>query len=444
MRILLACEFYYPSIGGVQEVMRQLAERLARAGHEVGVATSYVGERQSRSINGVRIEEFHVSGNVVTGLKGELDRYRAYVVRQEYDVLMIKAAQQWTFDALLPILRDIRRPKVFVPCGFSGLFDPRYTEYFERMPDWLREFDQLIFYGSNYRDVRFARKHGLTNITILPNGADEREFSVERDAAFRSRYDIPEDAFVVMTVGSVTGFKGHVEVAKAFERCSFSRSPACLLLIGNVPIPEQTMTSKVELLVEIAKGMYRAGGAVRVAKWLLRPMLVRIGLHWLLVLLGYPAKAARPETLDDVLQRINAMPGRKAVLLSVPRAEVIQAYLNSNLFVFASQIECSPLVLFEAAAAGLPFLTVPVGNASEIAQWTGGGVICDAEQDALGHTRVDPTVLAKQIEQLAIQPQRLACLGAQGRRAWQERFTWDKIVRVYEKVFQECFQKTRA
>ena len=191
--------------------------------------------------------------------------------------------------------------------------------------------------------------------------------------------------------------------------------------------------------------MYEAGGMVRVAKWILRPILERAGFAWLLTLLGYGSRVESPEKVRrEVVQRINATPSRTAILVDPPRRDVVQAYLNSDLFVLASHIEYSPLVLFEAAAAGLPFLSVPVGNAAEIAQWTGGGVICEATQDAQGYTRVDPAVLARRMEELAAQPETLARLGAAGRRAWQERFTWDTICRSYEKILQECVQKTPA
>jgi L-malate glycosyltransferase len=55
MNILLCCEFYAPSVGGVQEVMRQLAERLAARGHSVTVATTSIPERKSHYVNGVHI-----------------------------------------------------------------------------------------------------------------------------------------------------------------------------------------------------------------------------------------------------------------------------------------------------------------------------------------------------------------------------------------------------
>jgi glycosyltransferase involved in cell wall biosynthesis len=123
------------------------------------------------------------------------------------------------------------------------------------------------------------------------------------------------------------------------------------------------------------------------------------------------------------------------LLVDLPRSELVQAYLNSDLFVFASNVEYSPLVLYEAAAAGLPFLSVPVGNAEEIARWTDGGEICPAPQDDRGYTRVDPAVLAEHIGRLAADPKRLEALSKQGRKNWAERFTWERITDQYEMVF---------
>lgn len=435
MRIVLASEFYAPSVGGVQEVMRQIGERLVEAGHEVTVITTYLPERKTRLERGVQIVEFNLAGNLVNGIRGDVDGYRRFVLEQDYDVLMIKAAQQWTFDALVPVLHEIRKPKVFIPCGFSGLFDPAYAEYFRDMPDWLRQFERLIFYASQYRDIDLARRHGLSNIHVLPNGADEREFNAAKDRSFRSRHGIPEDAFVVMTVGSVTGLKGHLELAAAFEKCDFGSSPACLLLIGNSPRALGGWQERV-------KAMYRVGGVTRLAKWALRPLFESLGLQWLLRALGYPERTLSPDAaVKKVLQRVNAIEGRKALLIDLPRPEVIQAYLNSNLFVFASKIEYSPLVLFEAAAAALPFLSVPVGNAAEIAAWTGGGVICEAEVDANGYTQVDPAKLAHEIDSLKRQPEILARLASDGRQAWEQRFSWSTIFRSYEKIFEQCLEQ---
>src|SRR5207302_7375652 len=102
MRFLLCCEFYYPSAGGVQEVTRQVGERLVKSGHEVVVATTKLTNRGFSELNGVRIREFNVSGNLVRGIRGEVEAYRNFIFSFGADAILINAAQQWTFDATWP------------------------------------------------------------------------------------------------------------------------------------------------------------------------------------------------------------------------------------------------------------------------------------------------------------------------------------------------------
>jgi glycosyltransferase involved in cell wall biosynthesis len=415
--------------------MRQLAERFVARGHDVTVATSCLPERQQRALNGVKIEEFRVAGNAVRGMDGEVGAYRDFVLRQDYDVLMIKAAQQWTFDALWPVLGEVRRPKVFVPCGFSGLYDPAYDRYFRDMPQILTMFDRLVFYASDYRDINFAKDHGLSKITVLSNAASEKEFNVPSDLAFRSRHGIPDNAFLVLTVGTFTGgLKGHRELAEAFEMASFQGREAVLILNGNVmstaaapagEAPAPTMRWRIR---RIAEGAWRR----------LRAAVRRFRR-------GTMQPAPRSASIAEIVARINrSRTGRQARIEDLPRPELVQAYLNSDLFVFASNIEYSPLVLFEAAAAGLPFLTVPVGNAAEIASWTGGGVVCPAPVDDLGYTRVEPAVLADHISRLVADPAWLERLGRDGRRNWAERFTWAEVAGRYEALFAALIAETQV
>ncbi len=47
-------------------------------------------------------------------MDGELVRYEILVRAFDGDAIMIKAAQQWTFDALCPVLDDITCRKDFI------------------------------------------------------------------------------------------------------------------------------------------------------------------------------------------------------------------------------------------------------------------------------------------------------------------------------------------
>jgi len=389
LRILHTVEFYAPSVGGAQEVVRQVSERLAARGHDVTVATTKVPERVRRELNGVHIEEFAVSGNAARGIRGEVDRYLRFVRDGGFDVVMSYAAQQWATDALLPIAGELDAATVLAPCGFSALNDPAYTEFFRTLPRHMQAWDRLVFHSTTYQDVRFAREHGLENIEVISNGADEREFSVgdderaERRRRFRAAHGIADDEPLLLTVGSHTGAKGHSVVLATLGRLRTAR--ARLALIGNTVLGTGCLP-----------GCRRRALAAK----------VRSGGR------------------------------RTALLLDPPRDGVVDAYFAADLFVFASQVECSPLVLFEAAAAGLPFVTVPVGNAAEIADWTHAGVVVDAPRRN-GLVRGRSAELAVAIDELLADQARRATMGDAGRRAWRERFSWERVVDRYEAMYRD-------
>jgi len=445
MKILFCCEFYAPSVGGVQEVMRQLAERLVVRGHSVTVATTAIPTRSFKELNGVQIHEFSISGNLVNGMEGDLERYRKFVTTSTFDVVMIKAAQQWTFDALWPVLARIPGGKVFIPCGFSCLYEPGYANYFRELPAILKQFDHLIFYASEYRDILFSRQHGLTNFSIIPNGASEVEFSGTPDSSFRHRYGLRSQDFLFLTVGSPARMKGHYEIAEAFLMADFSGRPATLLLNAGASLTGQTryatpsIGGKVreywQVVREIRNKDGFVSGAMHVAHGVLNKSGIRVGKY---ASMDRGSQNTVRDELLTVIDKIHKQRSYKRVeLTDLSRAELLQAYANADLFVFASHVEYSPLVLFESAAAGTPFLSVPVGNAAEIAEWTGGGVICPASQDERGYTKVDPKVLGEHWSCLVKDRAYLRELGSAGKRNWAARFTWEKITSQYENVFRK-------
>lgn len=409
MRILICNEFYHPSIGGVQTVARQVAEGLVRRGHEVTVATSAMPERQAARLNGVAIEGFAVAGNRVRGMAGEVERYVDFVTRFEADALLVQAAQQWSFDALWPILPILRLPKYFIPCGFSRLGDPAYADYFAALPAVLGTFDGLIFHSPRFRDIDFARAHGLARLVIIPNGASAEEFGQERPRVdIRKKLGIGKEHFLFLTVGSRTGLKGHEEVAEAYLHLQSER-PTTLVVNGN--------TSRV-------RPLKAAGRAFRAA-------MVR-GLE---AIAG--RAVGRPHTPERVRYWLRAAAGQggKQVLdIDLGREDLIGLFAAADLFVFASNVEYSPLVLYESVAAGTPFLSVPVGNAAQIAAWTGGGLILDAAVDGDGLVRAEPRRLAAAMRSMMSDPDQLAALGQAGREAWRRHFTWEAIVDRYEAV----------
>ena len=386
MRILHTVEFYRPSVGGAQEVVRQLSERLVRLGHDVTVASSRLPEREFDELNGVRIEEFDVSGNAVRGISGEADRYRDFLLGSDFDVIMNYAAQQWATDLMLPLLERIHARKVLVPCGFSGLYLPEYADYFEKMRSWLKRYDTCVYMSDVYRDIEFARGCGVDNDVLIPNGAGEDEFSEVPDIDIRRTLGIPSDHLLILHVGSHTGTKGHQDAIRIFGRSGIEH--ATLLIVANEP------------------------ASVCGLRCMLSSMMNRID----------PSS----RSMD-----------KKVVVTSLKRDETVAAYHTADLFLFPSTIECSPLVLFEAAASRTPFLTTDVGNASEIVRWTHGGELLPTVVLENGYVKADVDASASVLRRLVNDPGEMGDMARSGREAWRARFTWEGIAGQYEALYKK-------
>lgn len=383
MKILHTVEFYHPSVGGAQEVVRQVSERLVARGHQVTVATTRLPERDNHLINGVRVQEFRVSGSLIRGLHGDVESYRRFLRDEQFDVMMNYAAQQWATDAVFDVLPAIEAARILAPCGFSALFDPHAAEYFRELPHVLRQYDRLILHSEGYRDGQFVRRHGMAHATCIPNGAAREEFEAGDATGFREQHGIPPHVPFLLTVGTHTGTKGHKETLEAFLKARIGK--AVLAIVGNTLEGDDCLDS-----------------------------------------------CRRRARVTEILSL-----GKKRVLvLQLDRSETVEAFKAADLFVFASNLECAPIVLTEAIAAGTPFIATPCGSAPELAEETGGGIIVPARYRKTGLVHVDSRDLAIAIESLVKDPARLSHMGDMGRRAWMQTLTWDAISARYERVYQ--------
>lgn len=396
MKILHCVESYYPSVSGAPEVVRRLSEHMVQAGHEVTVATRKLPDRKSLVHNGVKIVEFDIRPtsqhgmSTVTGISGDTKKYQDYLLKGGFDVVMTYAAQQWTTDLMLPILDDIIAAKVLVPCGYSGLYDTQYKKYFEEMPKYLRKFGATVYLAEDYRDINFAREHKIKNIHIIPNGADEKEFgklpTAKQKAETRRKYGV--SGLLIMTLANYTGEKGHHELLYVFKR----------LPVKSTLVSAGTATPGV--------GYY--------------------------------------DTFKSQTERINSskkFPGKRALMIDgTDRKKVLELLKSADMFVFLSNIEASPLVLFEAAAAGVPFVATAAGNSAEIARWTEGGVIVKTHQRPNGRVAADLKDSLWQITKLAYNPSRRKKLGRAGHQNWIRKYTWEKLSEEYLKLYSQLLE----
>jgi glycosyltransferase involved in cell wall biosynthesis len=385
MKIVHCVESYFPAVGGMQEVVKQLSERMAKLGHDVTVMTRFHPQRENVVINGVKIEAFKIEGNPMEISTSEEQRYVDSLLQSNAEVIVFFAAQQWATDLPLPLLKQIRAKKVSVPTGYSGLYWPEFKTYFEKMKTYIHGYDMNVYLSDDYRDINFARENGVTKVCLIPNGAAADEFLPNNGIDVRKQLNIPADHLLVLHVGSYTGWKGHRETIEIFLKAKTGK--ATLLMIGN---------------------NHEHFG---------RQYIKHPALAWL--------KFSR------------TLLGRKRVIFTyLSRPATVAAYKQANLFLFPSNIECSPIVLFECAAAKLPFLSTDVGNSLEIARWTGGGAILPTQKDANGfsHARIEESV--KLLNQLIADKSKREQMAKTAFENWEKKYSWEKITDNYLDLYK--------
>lgn len=410
LKILHTVQSYPPAAGGMAEVVRQLSERLVGLGHLVTVATEQRPDRPETCMNGVRIVQFDVSGNSVNGFEGDVEGYVQFLLDSSFDVVVNFAAQQWATDIALTLLPRIAGRKVLVPTGFSGLYSRRYREYFRQLPDYMRQYDMNVFLSESYRDRQFAHNHGINKTILIPNGAAADEFLAPYQD-IRLSLGISPDNFLILHVGSHTGLKGHEEAIDIFSQAAIEN--ATLLIVGDEPQNGCGMLCRAK-----AKQMNMS------------------------------------KRFETTAKRI--------MVESLSRFDTVAAYQAADLFLFPSNIECSPIVLFESMASQTPFLVTDVGNSAEIISWSGdaGLLLPSAPQaflprygsllsriiekirivlgraDDFTAVRADIEASAALLTSIYWDSGLRKKMATAGFDAWHERFTWEKIASEYETLYR--------
>lgn len=397
-------------MNGMAEVVRQLSERLVQSGHDVTVATSAAAGRGEIDTRGVRVVEFPVSGNAVVGYCGAAASYQQFLLDSDFDVVVNFAAQQWATDLTLPLLSRIRGRKVLVPTGFSSLFSPSFHNYFEQMPGYMKLYDMNVFLSDEYRDITFARRHGVERLALIPNGAAADEF-LEPLPDIRPQLGVAADEFLILHVGSHTWLKGHDDAMEIFRMADLTG--ATLLMVG----------------------MSLPGGCGAECR----------------------RRAARLNDSERMRRQ-----GKRIMVVELSRRDTVAAYQCADLFLFPSNIECSPVVLFECMASRTPFLCTDAGNSAEIIRWSNGaGVLLPSARPALlprhggivarirekvrimtgrsddhAGVRAHGGGSARVLSEIYRDGERRRRMGEAGFDAWQERFTWEKIAKQYEELYR--------
>jgi glycogen synthase len=373
LRIVLAPSAYYPHIGGIEELTRQLALELGSRGHEVSVLTNRwpAGVTRSEVLDGIRVTRLAfplpaarplnaarfvaMAPPAAAGLVRHLRRVRPHVVH------VIGAGPQAAYLAALTQLLGTRF--VFTAQGELG-FDAQNV--FGRSATLRVSLRRILRCANGVTACsRFVLDElegfGAIRATpvVVPNGVRPEDFSENGRS--------PHEPSYVLAVGRLVAQKGCDVLIEALA----SESLASLELVIAGEGPERAT------LEQRAK---------------------RMGLAERVHLVG-----------------------------AVDRSRLSGLLAGAEVFAFPSRGEPFGIALLEAMAAGVPSVATRAGGVVEFAR---------DEQNALLVPPDAPEALAAAILRIRSDDSLGARLSAAGRET-ARTFSWGSIVPQYEQVYIE-------
>lgn len=199
MKILHCVHAYVPHFGGCESVMSEMSERLVTRGHDVTVATSFMEERKKKAINGVKVEEFKPD------LSSEKQRYKTFVTKDDWDIIMVYHSKVWTSYWLYP-LKGMKAPVLYFPVELTdlGSMHPKYLSYYSMIePKFLRNATRVgVLTSSDQKGYIPSKLKGREEkIKLIPNGIDYNYFQKDPGVNIRKRWNIKEENLVYYVGG---------------------------------------------------------------------------------------------------------------------------------------------------------------------------------------------------------------------------------------------------
>jgi glycosyltransferase involved in cell wall biosynthesis len=317
MRILITTEQYYPVQSGVSTVVASIAEELVTCGYDVSVATGFLN-RTVLEHNGVKIIEFNVKGGFGNYYRGETKKYRDFMLKSDFDVIINECVQTWTTDLILKDLPQIKGKKYLHSHGFSLLSyktkNPwayiKSKFYYQTLHIYLKEYEHIFLLHENTMETPYLKRYKIEQFSYLPNGVN-REFICDK----REKKD---NHGYLLNISNYFPMKNQEFLLEAFY---MSNTKLKLIFIGSSVLKDY---------------LYH---------------------------------------LKSLKMKFDKEYGLKEVefLLNISRDDTVKYLQNATLFLHSSKLEVFPMVILEAMAKGIPCICTKVGNVETLL----GGVSVD-------------------------------------------------------------------
>ena len=242
-KVLIACDFYWPSVGGVETIVANLGETLTGLGYEVEIAARALPNRTANHYRGMVIHSLDAETMGANGLPRASQQLKALIESGHYSGVIMRADPlNWVIWSLegtnIPAhTRVLVQPLI----NEDGYGEWRGNTHFrQRLAFTLRQATNIVCLTHSGPDARYMKEEGISFIH-LPNATTPLASSTD----FRRDYGFDPHKPLLVHVANLWPVKNHINLVKTFKSLALDCQ---LALIGN-PSGHGDYVEKVRSLV---------------------------------------------------------------------------------------------------------------------------------------------------------------------------------------------------
>jgi glycosyltransferase involved in cell wall biosynthesis len=320
MKICIVSHSFFPTIGGAELVVHNLAKHMTLIGEKVVVFTNHKNrDPLFKSIYKVKyyprtpkkiLQGFFFCINLILLQKmNSFDLIHVHVADMGYYVALVNKILK------VPIVitthgRDIQK---YPEIGYGYRLDPSLNRKIEFA---LKNADLVTAIGSSTKKEYLKIGVQEEKIAYIPNGVDLKRFG-ESYQDIRKILKLRENIKIILTVGRYDKKKGYEYLIKAIPQIIKNNENIKFLFIG--------------------KGLD-----------ILKPLIRKLSVEKFVIILEQ--------------QKFNKTTDSKINFNKIPNDILLSAYKSADIFVSPSLIEGFALVIIEAMASGLPIIATNVSG----------------------------------------------------------------------------------
>jgi glycosyltransferase involved in cell wall biosynthesis len=394
--------------GGTETVILETCNRLIERGHKTSImCPNALAPESEESIGGIKVRRFPYFYPYL-GLSADsrslLDRkggnifsfslMRALKQEPDLDIIHLHTGKRIGGIARhvakkrgIPYVISLHGGKLDVPASEAAT----WTEPTRRSLEWgkllgwwvgsrrvIEDASAIICVGLE-ESVRTQTRYPRKRVVYLPNGVDVGHFRTGDRTGFRRKYHIPDNAYVILTVGRIDPQKNQILPIKILPELQSIEPNVHQLIVGP-----STNDEYYDSLV----------------------------------------CAIKEKGLENKITLIPGLPNDSK--------DLVDAFHSADLFLLPSVHEPFGIVILEAWAANLPVLASRVGGVPAFVRDGQDGLLFDCSR---------PESLIRAFEYAMKHPQDMKRMAAEGLAKAQKDFSWDaisdRLINIYLEVLSE-------